>query len=183
MNERTFWIKSNECILQGWGETKKNPYSYPGGSNMCLAFIFSWGNMSFDKRRCVSITRQLYVIQGKWYDIVHRQWAQAGISEVPNALDELPLESSHYPFCTSRVLMYRGLTQHCSVRSSIYDIESASKLDTEWSFLKINVQKKKKKPLNHISLRQEQWKNTLCCVRVLSSQCFVSYQSRLSLFH
>lgn len=147
---------------------------------MWLPFIFSWGSMSFDKGRCVSITRQLYVIQGKWYDIVHQQWAQARVSEVPNALDELPLESSHYPFHTSRVLMYRGLTQRSSVRSSIYDIESASKLDTEWSFLKINV---KKKPLNHISLRQEQWKNTLCCVRVLSSPCFVSYQSLLLLFH
>lgn len=40
---------------------------------MCFAFIFSWGNMSFDKSRCVSITRQLYVIQGEWYDIVHQQ--------------------------------------------------------------------------------------------------------------
>lgn len=127
-------------------EKQKTLSSCPGGSNMCFAFIFSWGNMSFDKSRCVSITRQLYVIQGEWYDIVHQQWAQAGISGVPNASDELPLESSHYPFRTSRVLMYRGLTQHCSVRSSIYDTESASKLDTEWSFLKINVKKKATKP-------------------------------------
>lgn len=85
-------------------------------------------------------------MQGKWDDIVHQQWAPAGVSEVPNALDELPLESSHYPLHTSRVLMYRGLTQLSSVRSSIYDIESASKLDTEWSFLKINVKKKTSKP-------------------------------------
>lgn len=175
MNERTFWIKSNERILQGWGETKKTPYSYPGGSNMCLAFIFSWGNMSFDKRRCVSITRQLYVIQGKWYDIVHRQWAQAGISEVPNALDELPLESSHYPFCTSRVLMYRGLTQHCSVRSSIYDIESASKLDTEWSFLKINVQKKKKATKPYFFETRAMKKHPLLCKGpVFSVFCVIS---------
>lgn len=62
---------------------------------MWLAFVFSCGNMSFDKDRCVSVTRQFYVTWGKWYDIVHQQWAEAGISEVPNALDELPLESSH----------------------------------------------------------------------------------------
>lgn len=48
-----------------------------------------------------------------------------------SAVDELPLESSHYPFHTPRVLMYRGLTQGSSVRSSIYDSESASKQDTE----------------------------------------------------
>lgn len=40
---------------------------------MWLAFIFSWGNTSFDKGRCVSLTRQLYVMQGKWDDIVHQQ--------------------------------------------------------------------------------------------------------------
>jgi len=55
------------------GEKQKPLYSGPGGSNILLAFIFSWGNMSFDKGRCVSATRQLYVIQGKWYDIVHQQ--------------------------------------------------------------------------------------------------------------
>lgn len=126
---------------------KQNPlYSCPGGSNMWLAFLFSWGSMSFDKGRCVSIARQLYVVQGKWYDIVHQQWAQAAISEVSNASDELPLESSHYPFHTSWVLMYRGWTPCSSVRSLIYDIESASKLDREWSFLKINVKKKATKP-------------------------------------
>lgn len=150
-----------------------------------LAFIFSWGNASFDKGRCVSITRQLYVIQGKWDDIVHQQWAQAGISEVPNALDELPLESGHYPLHTSRVLMYRGLTQHSSVRSSIYDIESASKLDTEWSFLKINAKKKASEPYffktramkKHALLRKGPVFSVFCVISILAFAISLKFPS------
>lgn len=92
----------------------------------------------------------------------------------PNALDELPLESSHYPFHTSRVLMYRGLTQRSSVRSSIYDIESASKQDTEWSFLKINVKKKKATKPYFFETRAMKKHPLLCKGPVFSVFCVIS---------
>lgn len=72
MNERAFRTKSNQRILQDWGETK-NSLSVSRWIKYVACFHLFLGKMSFDKGRCVSITRQLYVIQGKWCDIVHQQ--------------------------------------------------------------------------------------------------------------
>lgn len=81
--------------------------------------------------------------------------------------------------------MYRGLTQRSSVRSSIYDIESASKLDTERSFLKINVKKKDTKPYffetramkKHALLRKGPVFSVFCVISILAFAISLKFPS------